>query len=360
MPGQLLVSKTSLVTLSHAFEEACLHERDPDRVVIACFQQGQHFDRERQRYEYMAVNSGVTIVLHADPPAAPGASYHEITLPPGHPLLSAWDVVLVSPKTGAALLCEDLGRTLGDQPRAESNRAFLASWSFDRHSAATSAREVLGDVELPSAVRRQVEELLDAAAATPISPEEQQMAVAFDHLVRSLESANLRMRAADGEAARARYLAERDELTGALNRTFLASYERRRDDDGPMAAVLLDLDKFKWVNDTLGHSAGDEVLRAVSTELRANVRAGDLVVRWGGDEFLVLLPGADITDAHGRADLLLDRLGRITFDPPLDDYRVSASAGVALLDGPGIDIDAVDRALYAAKRGGGGSRAAED
>lgn len=349
----LVVSKASLVTLSHAFEEACLQEPDPRRLVVACFQEGRHLDVERERYDRIARNSGLTVVLHADEPARHETAYHEVRIPPGHRLLTAWDVVLVSPGSAASLVCEDLGVLLGAEDGEEPDRAFAATWVFDRAGAAADARDVLADVELPRGVRDRADELLAAATAEPVSEEERQLGVAFDHLVRSLETAHLRARSAAGEARRARLLAERDELTGAFNRTFLGSYGRRRG-DGPVAAVLLDLDRFKHVNDTFGHSAGDRVLAAVGTELRSNVRATDVVVRWGGDEFLVLLPDVDAGTAQRHAARLVERLAEIRFEPPLEDYRVGASAGVGVLDGPGLDIEAVDRALYDAKRAGGG------
>lgn len=97
-----------------------------------------------------------------------------------------------------------------------------------------------------------------------------------------------------------------DELTGVLRRAAgLAAIERevrraRRFDDRKLVVALADLDQLKQVNDTRGHPAGDAVLREIAAALRRRLRAYDLVIRWGGDEFVCCLPGAGL-DAAGRA-----------------------------------------------------------
>jgi len=120
---------------------------------------------------------------------------------------------------------------------------------------------------------------------------------------------------------------------------------------------MLDLDRFKEVNDTLGHDAGDALLREVSRRLQETLRASDTVARLGGDEFAVLLPGADTESAVGTARKLLAAL----VEPvTLREHAVVAggSSGIALYPDHGADATTLlrqaDVAMYAAKRGGTG------
>jgi diguanylate cyclase (GGDEF)-like protein/PAS domain S-box-containing protein len=160
---------------------------------------------------------------------------------------------------------------------------------------------------------------------------------------------------------RAEYLAMHDALTGLPNRVLLlerleqaiASVGRRRD----MAALLLlDLDRFKDVNDTLGHPAGDALLQEVGLRLSACVREVDTVARIGGDEFCIVLMGVeDATDAQALSQRLLETF-RTTFDLGGHEVLVTASIGIALIPNDGSIPDKLlqhaDIALYRAKEDG--------
>jgi diguanylate cyclase (GGDEF)-like protein len=158
----------------------------------------------------------------------------------------------------------------------------------------------------------------------------------------------------------ARHVARTDELTGLPNRRQLlertASILRV---DGSAAVLLLDLDGFKPVNDTLGHAAGDELLRQVARRLTEAVGAGGLPARLGGDEFAVLLPGSGPADARRCAEDLLESLAQ-PYSVAGIRLQVGASIGVAATPVPGGSVTellhAADVAMYAAKRGRGGVR----
>jgi diguanylate cyclase (GGDEF)-like protein len=122
----------------------------------------------------------------------------------------------------------------------------------------------------------------------------------------------------------------------------------------PIALLVLDVDRFKEVNDTLGHRAGDEVLRLVADALRIAVRAGDEAFRTGGDEF-ALIADADDQGAVAIAARVRDAVAGSRGAP----VAISVSIGVASAPGPGIDsseslLVRADRALYEAKRAGRG------
>lgn len=131
-----------------------------------------------------------------------------------------------------------------------------------------------------------------------------------------------------------------------------------RSRQGKLGVLLLDLDHFKHVNDTHGHLVGDDVLTAVAQSMRDAVRADDLVGRFGGEEFVILLPGADATRTAQLAERL--RLAVKATEVPAQDggrsVRVTASVGAAVFPGAGWTLHALleqaDRALYAAKRAG--------
>ncbi|GAB7190001.1 hypothetical protein NUM3379_07070 [Kineococcus sp. NUM-3379] len=155
--------------------------------------------------------------------------------------------------------------------------------------------------------------------------------------------------------------AVRDPLTGLHNRRHLvAALAAAVRDPAPVGVVLLDVDHFKSVNDTHGHSAGDEVLCAVADTLRRLCREGDTVARYGGEEFVVLLPGADAVTALRRAEEVRRacRATRVPVGPGPSGpaLSVTVSAGVAVSAGAGGDATGLlreaDAALYAAKASG--------
>ena len=148
-----------------------------------------------------------------------------------------------------------------------------------------------------------------------------------------------------------------DPLTGLANRRHLlstlhAELQRAARAAMPVSVMLLDLDHFKQVNDTLGHGAGDEVLRAVATILRRFIREQDTAGRFGGEEFLIILPGADDAEAATAAERIRVAVGSVQW--PYADLRITVSIGVAGHEGDDAHalLERVDERLYAAKRQG--------
>jgi diguanylate cyclase (GGDEF)-like protein len=147
-----------------------------------------------------------------------------------------------------------------------------------------------------------------------------------------------------------------DSLTGLSNRRALeevlaAEISRAQRFAHQLAIVVLDLDRFKEINDSFGHAAGDVMLRAVSQLLSSLARQGDTVARWGGEEFVVVLPETDHAGAHRFAE----RLRRTIEAQAVGEMRTSASCGVAtMLPEDNVDdlLGAADRALYQAKSNG--------
>jgi diguanylate cyclase (GGDEF)-like protein len=165
---------------------------------------------------------------------------------------------------------------------------------------------------------------------------------------------------------RLRALALTDNLTGLANRRLLFQHidrasQRLSRTPGRLALLFIDLDHFKELNDTLGHASGDAVLIEVARRLRTVVRDHDTVARLGGDEFLVLVEDLDGSE---QAEVLADRVIRAVSEPipcPGGVARIGASIGYAVIDQPikaaqaaEAFVAAADRAMYGAKRQGGG------
>ena len=152
--------------------------------------------------------------------------------------------------------------------------------------------------------------------------------------------------------------AQTDSLTGLPNRNVLSSRtvgSLEESGDAPTALLLVDLDRFKEVNDTLGHHAGDRFLQVIARRLASAVRPTDTVVRLGGDEFALLLPGTDAAGAEDTARRLLESVcAPIVLEGLQVD--VAASIGIAVAPDHGTDLDALlqhaDVAMYLAKEQG--------
>ena len=154
-----------------------------------------------------------------------------------------------------------------------------------------------------------------------------------------------------------RRIAQADYLTGAMTRrALIADAEREilrfQRYERPCALVVFDVDHFKAVNDTHGHTGGDNVLQSLAKHALAGLRSGDIFARLGGEEFALLLPETEADEAFEVAERLREEFATLAF-PGCGDLRVTASFGVAPYDTAIIDaaawVDAADRALYRAK-----------
>jgi diguanylate cyclase (GGDEF)-like protein len=150
-----------------------------------------------------------------------------------------------------------------------------------------------------------------------------------------------------------------DELTGVANRRFAvrqlhALLSRARRHDQELSVVLLDADRFKSLNDRHGHGAGDDVLRGLADRLRSRVREEDVVARFGGEEFLVILPDTGASGAATAAEDLRSAVAAQPFAVGRFALKLTVSAGWATWRGESLErfVARADRGLYAAKEAG--------
>jgi len=197
--------------------------------------------------------------------------------------------------------------------------------------------------------------LTGAAGKAIGSSTRQQLAVAVCETIK-LSLYNLKLR------EELREQAMHDPLTGLCNRRYLEEnlareLHRTRRGNLPLCVVMLDLDNFKPFNDTFGHNAGDSILRGLALALRENLRKSDISCRYGGDEFVLVLPDSSLADAQQRVEQIRAlvkerqiRQGYSVVDMP------TLSAGVAEAPKHGSTttelLHAADNAMYAAKQAG--------
>lgn len=160
--------------------------------------------------------------------------------------------------------------------------------------------------------------------------------------------------------ARITALATTDQLTELLNRRgfdLLANQaiQEARRNQSELCTLLLDLDNFKELNDTHGHQAGDQVLRGFARNLRDDLRQSDILCRWGGEEFVLLLKDTSVEQARALAQKIRQQTEQSTFHYNGSDLRITTSIGLAQLDADeSLEqlLLRADRALYRAKQGG--------
>jgi diguanylate cyclase (GGDEF)-like protein len=254
-----------------------------------------------------------------------------------------WDVVLQD-GTGQLRSVEQLERLAagilrGEPPASarESARAHAAQDACFPMLAADAVVGVLG-VGGVSPLTVEQEHLLGAAAAV--------IAIGVKNMQSFLET---------------RELSLRDGLTGCFNRAYAleavdAELRRARRTSGPLSILMFDVDHFKAVNDRYGHLRGDELLAAIGLQLGRIMRSTDIRCRYGGDEFLVILPETASLGAQQVADLLRQELANVTTGADDNAMPVTISIGVASAAAGELDakafINRADSALYRAKRAG--------
>ncbi|MCK5113809.1 MAG: diguanylate cyclase [Phycisphaerae bacterium] len=178
----------------------------------------------------------------------------------------------------------------------------------------------------------------------------------------TLEELQVKNRQLEGSMMKLETMATTDPLTGLANRRAFNDQLIRRfgeaarySDD--LSCCMIDLDNYKQFNDTLGHQMGDELLCVVSEQIRSSLRSSDLAARYGGDEFVLLLPQTSI----GQAEIVAKRLGKLVAQTIAQDERmrvpVTLSIGIASLhandaEAPDDLLTMADRALYHAKENG--------
>jgi len=192
------------------------------------------------------------------------------------------------------------------------------------------------------------------------------LATAFNQMADQHQQTHERMRRLNAEleervahrTQQLRELASREPLTGLYNRRFFNETLERRfaealryNDD--LACVMIDLDDFKAANDTFGHQIGDELLMLTARTLLGQLRSADVAARFGGDEFVLLLPQTDAEQARSLSERIVERFGR-ELGERFPDVRVSMSLGIASLKSTRAEnaellVRAADHALYDAK-----------
>lgn len=258
------------------------------------------------------------------------------------------------------------------RPLAAEKRAMIQSTLL--FTLAGLALTALLARRLAHSVVRPVEHL--AEAVSRITRGEHAVSVAHDHapaelrelaqgfnmMARAIGEARQSLQARIDEAtARLAHQALHDPLTGLPNRrAFEQALEeavhasRRANDHGVLC--FIDLDRFKIVNDSCGHAAGDELLRGIAHLLRQRVRSEDLICRIGGDEFALLLRGCDLNEGERIANGLREAIAAYRFNWDARRFTVGASIGLVSIDGSlesAADVTvAADLACYAAKKGG--------
>ena len=320
--------------------EAELHLREDTRRAFGLAESGSDFSTAG--IVHLVAHSALAATEELVAGLRARISDRVVQVEPGKALRAtpAPDVVVVAEALGCA------GAGLSLLPQLRANRE-------TRHSGLIYIARPFEPREAASALDMGANDILTDG------PDLDELAIRLKRQIRR-KRANDRLRADMRDGLRA---ALTDPLTGLFNRRYALPHltrlaERATDKRRPYAVLMADIDHFKTVNDVHGHAGGDAVLQTLAQGLRDNLRAADLIARWGGEEFLIAMPDTDRTAALATAERLCSVMaGRPVTLPGGGTVSVTLSIGVATLlkmgDEQPMDLIArADDALYAAKNAG--------
>lgn len=349
-------SKYSLMVLSHVMEDAfdAAGETGP-RLALGLFQHRRYFDVEAARWGALAAGGATVVVAFVGPVDDLPAGVHGISLDPDDPAASLWALLLVDPSMGTVLSAVDRQRLEAGGQSLEAARTFVATWSFVREDATREARRILDD--LPAGLQPAIRASALLALAPPARSTgvlESRLTAALTTFVDALDRGYDRRRSQGLELTSVRLQSEQDRLTGLHNRHYLDRFLSSASGGSvlTLCALLVDVDHLKTINDTWGHGAGDAALSTVAKALRRSTRPDDVVVRWGGDEFLVLLPGTDPEAGLAVGRRIVDAVRAAAMPDPWATVPLSVSVGVSPADPASLPLTQLDQALYAVKAAG--------
>jgi diguanylate cyclase (GGDEF)-like protein len=354
------VTKRSLLALSHAMERYVGAEvsHDAPRLVLGLFQRRAYFEVERERYAELASTGCVCLVGFVGPVDGLPEGVVGVSLPEDHPLSRVWTLIALGGAVGTALTATDTRDLAPYEDSLEASRLFRATWTFSRDSALADAAALAAELGplLGPAAGEALAGVLRAISTVPSARDDTRIANVTEQLVASLDRAHRRTSRLRAELAETLTASEHDVLTRLPNRRFLERFLGGPADSAPVtiAVLLVDVDKLKVINDIHGHAAGDAALVAVADCLRRHSRPVDVVARFAGDEFVVLLPGLGPEDALDVADRMVTAVSEQQMPEPWPSVRLSVSVGVAEGAATKVPLEVLDRALYEAKRSGRG------
>lgn len=356
-------TKRALLVLSHAMERAfdtMAHADDgTPGLVLGLFQRRQYFDIEAARYAALAAGGHTVIVGFTGSPEGLPPGVHAVTFAEGDPRAVDWALVMVRGTYATSLLAHDTFDLSAGEMTLQASRLFHAEWTFRRTEALGVTRAQLDRLrpDLPLDVYAAALRHIDTSTALPVSTVENRLATAADHLVTSVDAGQRRLTRLRSELDTVHLLAERDQLTGLNNRHYLQRFLGSEDAPADLLALLVDVDDLKRVNDTDGHEAGDALLSAVAASLREHSRPGDVLIRWGGDEFLLLVPGVHGDKGVEVGERLAQAVASRPLPHPWEHLTPSVSIGMCWTNRTPLPIARLDAALYRVKSSGKGHAA---
>lgn len=343
---QGVLSKRTLSTVSHALEMAAT-ALGPDAVVIGAFERRTYFEPRAHAFQRLVGRGATVAVAYVGNRDTDGGGFH-VPLHIDETAAEVWALVVYSPTLCGYVNAIEHGSYADTALGLEPARQFQAEIGFD----GGRTREVIGELcdmfgdRLDRAVVDKINHVSDLRARRhDLYPLEDAWQSALGSLVAHTETTLDALR--DQATA-----ATRDQLTGLCNREGLDRWAGVVEDQTlptpPVGVLMFDLNRFKEVNDALGHEAGDEMLRSIGDKIRQNVRSGDLAVRWGGDEFLVLCPGLESAGLEAMGKRIQAAIRTVT----VGDKTADTAFGSQVCRFRPFHFDAADRALYAAKNAG--------